>query len=164
MYFTNAQRPLYNVCASVSPEAETSNLGWSKAHAAFNMSGIFVRVTSPFMGGLRVESSDSPITLDVGIASTRGLPSKLAIWSAGLKNLLSKETAMSSQSQLYDALEALINHNLTSELSEAAQLRIEAMTRTILSAAVDAEFPASVAAVAIDLYQISRLFAQHQEA
>ena len=71
---------------------------------------------------------------------------------------------MSSQSQLYDALEALINHNLTSELSEAAQLRIESMTRTILSAAVDAEFPTSVAAVAIDLYQISRLFAQYQEA
>lgn len=70
---------------------------------------------------------------------------------------------MSSQSQLYDALEALINHNLTSEISEAAQLRIEAMTRTILSAAADAEFPTSVAAVAIDLYQISRLF-KHQEA
>lgn len=71
---------------------------------------------------------------------------------------------MNQQFQLSDAFKALANHTLTPELSEAAQLRIEAMTRTILSAAADAEFPTSVAAVAIDLYQISRLFAQHQEA
>lgn len=153
----------YNYPASANSEAEISSLDWSKAHAAFSQCGFFVRSSLLFTGGLRVESSDSPITLDVGTANARSLPSKLAVWSAGLKTL-SKETTMSSQSQLYDALEALINHNLTSELSEAAQLRIESMTRTILSAAADAEFPTSVAAVAIDLYQISRLFAQHQEA
>ena len=162
MYFTNAQRPLYNVCASVSPEAGISSLDCLQAHAAFSLCGFFVRSSLLFTGGLRVEPNGSPIPCNVGTANARSLPSKLAVWSAGSQNLL-QETAMSSQSQLYDALEALINHNLTSELSEAAQLRIEAMTRTILGAAVDAEFPTSVAAVAIDLYQISRLF-KHQEA
>lgn len=151
----------YNYFASVSPEAGISSLDCLQAHTAFSLCGFFVRSSLLFTGGLRVEPNGSPIPCNVGTANARSLPSKLAVWSAGSQNLL-QETAMSSQSQLYDALEALINHNITSELSEAAQLRIEAMTRTILSAAADAEFPTSVAAVAIDLYQISHLF-KHQE-
>ena len=83
----------YTVLASVNPEAEISSLDWSKAQAAFSLRGFFVRDAFPFTGGLRVESSDSPITLDVGTANARSLPSKLAVWSAGSKNL-SKETAM----------------------------------------------------------------------
>lgn len=162
MHFTIAQRPLYNYLASVSPEASDWHPMVSKAHTAFSQSGFFVRTVSSFTGGLCGEPKGSPITLDVGMPTHTVCSPQLALEWAGLKTL-SKETTMSSQSQLYDALEALINHNLTSEISEAAQLRIEAMTRTILSAAADAEFPTSVAAVAIDLYQISRLF-KHQEA
>ncbi len=162
MYFTNAQRPLYNNSASANSEASDWHPTVSKAHTAFSECGFFVRTVSSFTGGLCGEPKGSPITLDVGMPTHTVCSPQLALEWAGLKTL-SKETTMSSQSQLYDALEALINHNLTSELSEAAQLRIEAMTRTILSAAVDAEFPTSVAAVAIDLYQISRLF-KHQEA
>lgn len=162
MHFTIAQRPLYNYFASVSPEASDWHPMVSKAHTAFSQCGFFVRTVSSFTGGLCGEPKGSPITLDVGMPTHTVCSPQLALEWAGLKTL-SKETTMSSQSQLYDALEALINHNLTSEISEAAQLRIEAMTRTILSAAADAEFPTSVAAVAIDLYQISRLF-KHQEA
>ena len=162
MYFTNAQRPLYNYSASANSEASDWHPMVSKAHTAFSQCGFFVRTVSSFTGGLCGEPKGSPITLDVGMPTHTVCSPQLALEWAGLKTL-SKETTMSSQSQLYDALEALINHNLTSELSEAAQLRIEAMTRTILSAAADAEFPTSVAAVAIDLYQISRLF-KHQEA
>lgn len=162
MYFTIAQRPLYNSLASANSEASDWHPMVSKAHTAFSQCGFFVRSGLLFTGGLCGEPKGSPITLDVGMPTHTVCSPQLALEWAGLKTL-SKETTMSSQSQLYDALEALINHNLTSELSEAAQLRIEAMTRTILSAAADAEFPTSVAAVAIDLYQISRLF-KHQEA
>lgn len=159
---TIAQNLPYTPLASASSEASDWHPMVSKAHTAFSQCGFFVRTVSSFTGGLCGEPKGSPITLDVGMPTHTVCSPQLALEWAGLKTL-SKETAMSSQSQLYDALEALINHNLTSELSEAAQLRIEAMTRTILSAAVDAEFPTSVAAVAIDLYQISRLF-KHQEA
>lgn len=162
MHFTIAQRPLYNCSASANSEASDWHPMVSKAHTAFSQCGFFVRTVSSFTGGLCGEPKGSPITLDVGMPTHTVCSPQLALEWAGLKTL-SKETTMSSQSQLYDALEALINHNLTSEISEAAQLRIEAMTRTILSAAADAEFPTSVAAVAIDLYQISRLF-KHQEA
>ena len=93
MTLQTAQDLSYTVLASVNPEAEISSLDWSKAQAAFSLRGFFVRDAFPFTGGLRVESSDSPITLDVGTANARSLPSKLAVWSAGSKNL-SKETAM----------------------------------------------------------------------
>lgn len=88
-----AQDLSYTVLASANSGAEISSLDWSKAQAAFSLRGFFVRDAFPFTGGLRVESSDSPITLDVGTANARSLPSKLAVWSADSKNL-SKETAM----------------------------------------------------------------------
>lgn len=89
-----AQDLSYTVLASVNPEDEISSLDWFKAHTAFSQCGFFVRGASSFTGGLRVESSDSPISLNVGTANARSLPSKLAVWSAGSKNLLFKETAM----------------------------------------------------------------------
>lgn len=84
----------YTVLASVNPEAEISSLDWHKARAAFNLCGFFVRVASSLTGGLRVEPKGSPISLCVGTANARSLPTKLAVWSAGSKNLLHKETAM----------------------------------------------------------------------
>ena len=160
---TIAQKLPYTSLASANSEASGWNPTELQAHAAFHHCAVFLCATVFSLWAGCVESRKAhrfPVTS--AFQSTR---SALHIWNCGRqvqKNLL-QETTMSSQSQLYDALEALINHNLTSELSEAAQLRIEAMTRTILSAAADAEFPTSVAAVAIDLYQISRLF-KHQEA
>ena len=93
MTLQTAQDLSYTVLASANSGAEISSLDWSKAQAAFSLRGFFVRDAFPFTGGLRVESSDSPITLDVGTANARSLPSKLAVWSADSKNL-SKETAM----------------------------------------------------------------------
>lgn len=84
----------YTFLASVNPEAEISSLDWHKARAAFNLCGFFVRVASSFTGGLRVEPKGSPISLCVGTANARSLPTKLAVWLAGSKNLLHKETAM----------------------------------------------------------------------
>lgn len=93
MYFTIAQRPLYNSLASANSEAEISSLDCLQAHAAFSLCGFFVRVAVSFMGGLRVEPKGSPIPCNVGTANARSLPSKLAVWSAGSQNLL-QETAM----------------------------------------------------------------------
>lgn len=94
MTLQTAQDLSYTVLASVNPEDEISSLDWFKAHTAFSQCGFFVCGASSFTGGLRVESSDSPISLNVGTANARSLPSKLAVWSAGSKNLLFKETAM----------------------------------------------------------------------
>ena len=89
-----AQDLSYTTLASANSEAEISSLDLHKARAAFNLCGFFVRVASSFTGGLRVEPKGSPISLCVGTANARSLPTKLAVWSAGSKNLLHKETAM----------------------------------------------------------------------
>lgn len=84
----------YTVLASANSGAEISSLDWHKAHTAYSsLCGFFVRGASSFTGGLRVESTDSPISLCIGTANARSLPSKLAVWTAGFQNL-HKETAM----------------------------------------------------------------------
>lgn len=84
----------YDALARFNHRAEISSLDLHKARAAFSLCGFFVRVASSFTGGLRVEPKGSPISLCVGTANARSLPTKLAVWSAGSKNLLHKETAM----------------------------------------------------------------------
>lgn len=88
-----AQDLSYTTLASVNPEASDWRPAKLEAHAAFSQCGFFVRSSLLFTGGLCGESQDSPFSLSDGTPIHTVCPPQLALWSAGLQNLL-KETAM----------------------------------------------------------------------
>lgn len=84
---------LYTTLASANSEASDWRPAKLEAHAAFSQCGFFVRSSLLFTGGLCGESQDSPFSLSDGTPIHTVCPPQLALWSAGLQNLL-KETAM----------------------------------------------------------------------
>lgn len=137
MYFTNAQRPLYNYSASANSEAEISSLDCLQAHAAFSLCGFFVRSSLLFTGGLRVEPNGSPIPCNVGTANARSLPSKLAVWSAGSQNLL-QETAMLPTYNLTHAVRQYIHGNLSTQDAQYLAFSICLDVKNVLTVLSDA--------------------------
>lgn len=162
MYFTNAQRPLYNRSASANSEASDWHPATIKAHTAFSQCGFFVRSSLLFTGGLRRESSDSPFSLIDGMPTCTVCPPQLALEWAGFQNLI-KETVMSNQQfQLCDAFKALANHTLTPEQAKSARVYIECLARSLMQAAAESTDFEINAEQVLDFYRLTYLFTSEE--
>lgn len=137
MYFTNAQRPLYNFLASANSEASDWHPMASKAHTAFSQCGFFVRTVSSFTGGLCGEPKGSPITLDVGMPTHTVCSPQLALEWAGLKTL-SKEMAMLPTYNLTHAVRQYIHGNLSTQDAQDLAFSICLEVKNVLTVLSDA--------------------------
>lgn len=137
MTLTIAQRPLYSLLASANSEASDWRSAKLEAHAAFSQCGFFVRSSLLFTGGLCGESQDSPFSLSDGTPIHTVCPPQLALWSAGLQNLL-KETAMQPTYNLTHAVRQYLRGNLSTQDAQDLAFSICLDVKNVLTVLSDA--------------------------
>lgn len=127
----------YTVPASANSEASDWRPTKLEAHTAFSLRGFFVRTVFSFTGGLCGESQDSPFSLSDGTPIHTVCPPQLALWSAGLQNLL-KETAMQPTYNLTHAVRQYLRGNLSTQDAQDLAFSICLDVKNVLTVLSDA--------------------------
>lgn len=136
MYFTNAQRPLYNYSASVSPEAS----GWNPIYTGarrLSLCAAFLCVAVSSLWAGRVESRKAHRFPVCRHSNPHGLPAPIGIVVGRFPNSI-QETAMLPTYNLTHAVRQYIHGNLSTQDAQYLDFSICLEVKNVLTVLSDA--------------------------